>query len=70
MEARQRRTEENAQNDRPDGCEAAEEKEATKNGLRSALSSVRWKNPRAKPNEMYRPTTVEHVANIATHGVR
>ena len=38
--------------------------------LPMSLNKVQWKNPRAKPNEMYRPTTVEHVANIATHGVR
>lgn len=29
---------------------------------------VQWKNPPAKPNEAYQPTTVEQIANIVTHG--
>lgn len=30
---------------------------------------MRWKNKRPNSNEAYEPTTVEHLANIATHGV-
>jgi len=37
--------------------------------VRRWLSSIQWKNSRAKPNEMYRPTQVEHLANIFTHGL-
>jgi len=32
-------------------------------------SSMRWKNERPRNNEPYKPTEVEHVANILTHGV-
>nr|CAG4641282.1 EOG090X0FVK [Eulimnadia texana] len=30
---------------------------------------VQWKNPPAKPNEAYVPTTIEQFANILTHGL-
>jgi hypothetical protein len=38
-------------------------------GIWKGLSSIQWKNARAKKNEMYKPTPVEHIANILTHGV-
>lgn len=31
--------------------------------------SVKWKNPVARKDEAYKPTQIEHVANIITHGV-
>uniref|UniRef100_A0A1B6CC29 Monocyte to macrophage differentiation factor 2 n=1 Tax=Clastoptera arizonana TaxID=38151 RepID=A0A1B6CC29_9HEMI len=30
---------------------------------------VKWMNERASPNKAYVPTTIEHVANVITHGV-
>uniref|UniRef100_A0A1B6LPD0 Monocyte to macrophage differentiation protein n=1 Tax=Graphocephala atropunctata TaxID=36148 RepID=A0A1B6LPD0_9HEMI len=30
---------------------------------------VKWKNERASPNRAYVPTTLEHIANIITHGI-
>lgn len=33
------------------------------------LRKVKWKNERPKKNEAYRPTRVEHCANIFTHGL-
>lgn len=38
--------------------------------LRSAWpKEIRWKNERAKPDQAYVPTTIEHIANVLTHGV-
>lgn len=34
------------------------------------LIHFRLMNPRAKKGEAYKPTDVEHMANIITHGVR
>lgn len=31
--------------------------------------SLKWKNCVAEKNEAYKPTYIEHVANIITHGV-
>nr|CAI5845848.1 unnamed protein product [Callosobruchus analis] len=33
------------------------------------LKCIQWKNRRALPQEAYCPTTVEHIANIVTHGI-
>lgn len=30
---------------------------------------IRWKNERAKPDQAYVPTAVEHIANVITHGM-
>jgi hypothetical protein len=32
-------------------------------------SSLKWKNSVAGKNEAYKPTYIEHIANIITHGV-
>nr|CAG4644384.1 EOG090X0FVK [Lepidurus arcticus] len=43
--------------------------------IKQSLSSivewknVQWKNPPAKPNQMYQPTTIEQIANTITHGM-
>lgn len=39
----------------------------TKNCLNH--SRIKWMNPRACLNNAYVPTTIEHVANITTHGI-
>ncbi|XP_075230895.1 monocyte to macrophage differentiation factor [Lycorma delicatula] len=31
--------------------------------------NIQWKNERAKPDQAYVPTTVEHLANVVTHGI-
>ncbi|XP_071443447.1 monocyte to macrophage differentiation factor 2 isoform X2 [Hetaerina americana] len=33
------------------------------------LKGVHWMNAKAKPDQAYVPTTIEHVANVMTHGV-
>ncbi|GLH06564.1 hypothetical protein R5R35_002798 [Gryllus longicercus] len=33
------------------------------------LQNVRWMNERASPNCAYVPTSIEHIANVITHGV-
>ncbi|XP_015512793.1 monocyte to macrophage differentiation factor [Neodiprion pinetum] len=33
------------------------------------IKEVKWMNPRATTNEAYQPTSVEHIANVVTHGM-
>ncbi|XP_066597467.1 monocyte to macrophage differentiation factor 2 isoform X2 [Prorops nasuta] len=33
------------------------------------IKEIKWMNPRATTNQAYVPTTVEHIANVITHGI-
>ncbi|KAK1137109.1 hypothetical protein K0M31_001636 [Melipona bicolor] len=33
------------------------------------IKEIKWMNPPACSNEAYTPTSVEHIANVATHGI-
>ncbi|EEB16613.1 monocyte to macrophage differentiation protein, putative [Pediculus humanus corporis] len=44
-------------------------KDAIANINYEQLQQIKWKNCRAAPNSAYIPTTIEHCANVLTHGV-
>ncbi|XP_069683533.1 monocyte to macrophage differentiation factor 2 [Periplaneta americana] len=33
------------------------------------IQNIRWMNEKASPNRAYTPTSIEHIANVVTHGV-